>query len=113
MALERFLHESESGLLIPAVRDIAFEHLALVIDRSPEIVHLAVDFHVDLVEVPAPMTEASHAVYPLPADIAGKEWPKPVPPLAHRLMANVDAALEQQVLDVPQGEWETHVHHYH
>jgi len=28
-------------------------------------------------------------------------------------MADVDAALEQQILDVPQRERETHVHHHH
>jgi len=59
------------------------------------------------------MSEASHPAHPLAANVAGKERPEPVPPLAHGLMADIDAALEQQVLDVPQGEWETHVHHDH
>jgi hypothetical protein len=35
-------------------------------------------------------------------DLAGEHRPKPVPPQPHRLMADVDAALEQQVLDIAQ-----------
>ena len=30
----------------------------------------------------------------------------------HRLVANVDSTLEQQVFDVAQRQWETHVHHH-
>jgi hypothetical protein len=89
-------------LLVPALGDIGFEHLVLVIDRLPEIVHLAVDLHTDLVEVPLPLTEASHAAYLLPADIAGKERSEPVSPLEHGLVTNVYAALERQVFDIPQ-----------
>lgn len=36
------------------------------------------------------------------ADVSRKHGSEPVPPEAHRLVANVDFALEQQVLNVPQ-----------
>lgn len=36
----------------------------------------------------------------------------PVPPLPNRLVADVDAPLEQQVFDVPQGQREPHVHQH-
>jgi hypothetical protein len=32
-------------------------------------------------------------------------------PMQHRLAANVDATLEQQILDIPQGEGLSNVHH--
>ncbi|CUH36847.1 hypothetical protein JSE7799_01243 [Jannaschia seosinensis] len=35
-----------------------------------------------------------------------------MPPEAHRLVADVDAALVQQILDVPQRQRETDVHHH-
>jgi hypothetical protein len=38
---------------------------------------------------------------------------EPVPPVAHRLMANVDAALEQQALHIPQRQREADVHHHY
>jgi len=39
---------------------------------------------------------------PLPADVVRKRWTEPVPPEAHRLITDVDATLEEQVLHVPQ-----------
>ena len=57
------------------------------------------------------MAIAPHVAHPLPADIAGQKGLEPVPSLAHGLVANVDAALEQQVFDIPQREREANVHH--
>jgi hypothetical protein len=42
----------------------------------------------------------SEADSPFP-DLGGKHWTEPVPPEPHRLVADVDAALEQQILDLP------------
>ena len=38
---------------------------------------------------------------PLP-DLCGEQWAKPVPPVPHRLVADIEATLEQEVLDLPQ-----------
>src|SRR5580692_7266286 len=37
---------------------------------------------------------------------------RPVPPEPDRLMADVDPALGQQILDVAQRQWVSHVHHH-
>jgi hypothetical protein len=50
------------------------------------------------------MTETSHAADPLPADVTRKQRTKPVPPQAHSLVADVDAAFEQEILDIPQRQ---------
>ena len=84
-----------------------------MIHCTPEVVHLAVDLPVDLVEMPAPMRNATHAADPLPTDVACEHGAKPVPPEPHRLMAKIDAAFEQQVLDVPQRQREPYIHHHH
>ncbi|MEO6359063.1 MAG: hypothetical protein ABIO43_00635, partial [Sphingomicrobium sp.] len=63
-----------------------------------------IHLHVHLVEVPAPVPETAHLVDPPPADLACEKGAKPIPPQAHRLVADVDPAFEQQVLDVAQGE---------
>ena len=60
-----------------------------------------VDLHKHLIEVPAPMTKPAHPVHPLPANVGGEHRSEPVPPEPHRLVADVDTALRQQVLDVP------------
>ena len=84
-----------------------------MIDGAPQIMHLAVDLYVDLVEVPAPVSNALHPADPLPTDVPCEHRAEPVPPEAHCLMAKIDAALEQQVLHVSKRQWEPHVHHDH
>ena len=58
------------------------------------------------------MSEAAHAADPLPADIAGEHRAEPILPEPHRLTANVDAALEEQVLDVAQRQRKPDVHQH-
>jgi len=84
-----------------------------VIDGAPEVDHLAIELHVHLVEVPLPLPEVPHPVHPLTPDVRGEKWPEPVPPMAHGLVADVDAALEQQVFNVSQAEREAHIHQHH
>ena len=100
MALKRLFHEGQRGGFVARPGDKAFEDLAFVIDRAPEVNHLAIELHVHLVEMPAPVSESAHPVDPLPPDVAGEERAKPPPPLPNYLMANVDTALEQEILDV-------------
>jgi hypothetical protein len=50
--------------------------------------------------------------HPSLADIAGELRAKAVPPKSHHFMADVDAALAQQVLHLPLRQGITHVHHY-
>ena len=73
-----------------------------VTDRAPEIMQLAVDLHVHLIEMPSPMGDAPHPADPLSSDVPCEQWPKAVPPKSHCLMAKIDAALEQQVLNIAQ-----------
>ena len=46
------------------------------------------------------------------ADLGGEDWAKPVPPEPYRLVADVDPALGQQILDVAQRQRVSHVHHH-
>ena len=102
MAFQRLPYEGEGGLLAACPGDVALEDLAFLIDRAPQIMHLATDLHVHLIKMPIPVPEPLHPRYPLTADVGGEHWTKTVPPEAHRLVANIDPPLEQQVLDVPQ-----------
>lgn len=113
VALERLPHERQRGRLVAGPGDVALKDFALVIDRAPELDHLAVELHVHLVEVPAPMPKPPHVVHPPPSDLPGKERTEPVPPEAHGLMAKVIATLEQQVLDVPERQRKPDIQHHH
>ena len=69
--------------------DEGFEHLALVIDRSPQVVEVAVYLHLDFVEMPPPLGHLAHVRAALAPDLRGEHRAEPVPPIAHRLMAEV------------------------
>ncbi len=113
LALQRLAPEAQSLRFIAGFGDKALQHLALVIHGAPEVMHLAVDLHVDLIEMPPPVPEAFHPADPLAPDIGSEHRAEPVPPQPHGLVADIDAAFEQEVFDVPQREREPHVHHHH
>ena len=69
------------------------------------------DLHKDFIQVPAPAA-GSQGVDPLLPDLGGEHRSEPVPPEPHRLVANLDAALMQQVLNVPKRQREPHIHHH-
>ena len=73
---------------------------AFMIDRPPEIVLYTVDFDENLVEMPAAMPESAHGLNPISANFGAENWAEAIPPVADRLMGDVDAALMEQVLDV-------------
>ena len=54
-----------------ASSESAPQHLALVVDRPPQVAHLAIDLHVHLVETPPPMGMLAHRLDTLVADFAG------------------------------------------
>src|SRR3954447_22819850 len=112
MAFERLLHELQRCDLVAVLGDEALEDLTFVVDRTPQVAHLAVHLHVHLVEVPTPLAEPTHAAHPLPADVTCKQRTEPVPPIAYCLMADVDAALGEQILDVPEAERVFNVQQY-
>ena len=58
------------------------------------------------------MPEPVHRTHPLATNVAGKHRAEPIPPETHGLVANVDATLEQEVLDVTQRQRETDIHQY-
>ena len=71
-----------------------------MIYRPPQVMHLAVDLHENLVKMPTPVRIATHPVRPFPADFSSKHRAKSVPPKADSFVADFDAALMQQVFDI-------------
>jgi hypothetical protein len=111
VALQGFLDECQSGSFVTFLRNVAFENLTLVIHRTPQIMRFAVDLHEHLVEVPAPVAETPHPRTALTPDVGCEQRAEPIPPQPHRLVANVDAALEEQILNVAQRQRKADLHH--
>ena len=72
---------------------------------------LAVDADTHLIKMPTPVLPVAPA-YPSPPDLAGKQRAEAIPPIPYRLMADVDTALEQQILDLSQRQWVADIHHH-
>jgi hypothetical protein len=73
--------------------------------------HLTVDTHKILIQMPTPAGIGWMMNSALP-DLRGELRAEPVPPEAHRLVADVDAALEKQILDLAQRQWLADVKHH-
>ena len=59
VALHRTLEKRQGRPAIPAFRGKDLQHLTFMIHSALEIVHLAVDLHEDLVQVPAPLRHSA------------------------------------------------------
>jgi hypothetical protein len=51
--------------------------------------------------MPSPVGVLTHGLNPARSDLSSERRAEAIDPIPHRLMADVDAALESQVLDVP------------
>jgi hypothetical protein len=49
---------------------------------------------------------------PFPSDLRGEQRAKSVPPEPHRFVADIDATFMQQILHIPQRQWEPDIHHH-
>ena len=72
-----------------------------MIDRSPQVMTFPVDFHENLVEMPAPSARAHALDAPL-ADLPGEHRSEPISPEAHRFVADIDVAMVEQIFYIPQ-----------
>jgi hypothetical protein len=102
MPAHGFLQGFPCSLAIPGLRHVALKDLSLMINGPPEVVHLFVNLHLHLVEVPLPLAILAHAIDALSADLGCKDRAEAVPPIADSFMADLDAAFKQEILDVPQ-----------
>jgi hypothetical protein len=83
----------------------------LVARSGEKAVCLAVDLHKHLVDVP-PRTARPHASATALSYLGSKHRPEPMPPEPDCFVADVDAALVEQVLDVSEAEWKPDVQHH-
>jgi hypothetical protein len=97
VAFHRLLDEFQRRGLVSFLCDRGFQHLALVVDGAPEVAHLAIDLHLDRVETSSPVGTRPHALDPLSPGLRGEHRAKLAPPEPHRLVADVDPALEEQI----------------
>jgi hypothetical protein len=110
MPLHQFLQEFKGSLAIAYLGHDAFQHLVFLIDSAQKVVRHPVNLHVDFV-LP-PMAMQVHCFDTLSPDLGGEHRAEPVPPVLHSLVADLDAALAQEVLNVAKRQREADVEHH-
>jgi len=111
MPAQQLGQEPQRRSAIARLGDNGFQHLALMVDGAPEVMGPPIDPHEDLVEVPPPSARPE-AIDPPLSDLGGEHRAESVPTVAYSLMADFDAPLAQQVLDVPERKREADVQHH-
>jgi len=99
-AFHCFSEEFQCRFAIPALGDIAFKHLALVIHCPPKVVGFTVDFYEHFVQMPLPIRMSTKLLNPFSSDLRGEQRPKAIPPKSHSLMADFDPSLVQKVFHI-------------
>ncbi len=72
---------------------------------------LAVDLHEHLVQMPAPLA-GFHARNPPFSDLGREHRTEPMPPKSDGFMADIDAALMQQIFHIAKGQRKPDIKHY-
>lgn len=109
VALYRFLEEFQRCSFVYAFRDGCFQDLALMIYDTPEVVSLAIHFHKNLVDVPAPFQECAQFPLPLSSDLSSEHRSEPVLTIADGFMAGICSAFMHKIRGVPKRKSETDV----
>jgi len=100
MAFHDFLEESQGFELVPGLGGVSFQNFTFMIDGTPQVMCFAIDLHEHLIHMPSPVGIVRGRVCSFLPDLTSEHGAKPVPPIADRFMAYVDAAFMQQVFDI-------------
>jgi hypothetical protein len=87
------------------------QHLTFVIYRTPEVMRFSIDPHEDFVQVPTPLRKRPMMKASFPGR-GRKHRAEPVPPVPNRLVADIDAPLEQNILDLSQRQRIADIHRH-
>jgi hypothetical protein len=83
-----------------------------MINSPPKVTGLTVDLDEYLVEMALSFRIITHWADPFPTKISSEHWAETVPPISNCFMANVDATLVQQILDIAKRQGKTNIHHH-
>ena len=100
--LQELAGKAPGGSRAPTARDQNIQDLAVLFNRPPEIPALPADRNQDLIHMPDMARPATP-----PAQDSSKGGTEFVTPESDRLVGDCDAALGEQVFDIPEAEGES------
>src|SRR5208337_4703306 len=105
--LQELAHQFQCDVLVSLGLDQHIEDLAFGVNRPPEVDHAAVDFQIDLVQMPSRVRFRATL-----SQIGRDHRSELVHPTPNRLVRHRHSAFRQQIFDVAQAEGEPEVKPY-
>src|SRR5271166_345748 len=105
--LQELAHQLQRGVLVSLGLDQHIEDLAFRVDGSPKVDHPAVNFQIDLVQMPSRMRPQAAL-----SQVGRNRRSEMVHPTPNGLVSHRHSAFGQQILDVAQTESESEVEPY-
>jgi len=104
LSLEEFAQQFQRRVLVAPALDQHVQHLAFVVHRAPEEHPASADPNHHLIEMPSTRRRR-----PTPTQVRRDRRAKFQRPASDRLVADLDPALRQQLLHVPEAQGEAEV----
>ena len=102
LALQESAKEALRRMLVPTGLDENVDHVAVLIDRTPQIMSLSTDRDEQLIEMSDIAEPALSLLQPL-----GVGWAELAAALPDGLIGDGDTAFGEQIFDVPEAQTET------
>ena len=102
------------SIVQPAARVLLGRNVGQLLGYSPLSAkyRFAVDFREHLFQMKPPVRVCPHPNNPRSANLGCEHRAKSVPPKSNGFVADFDAALMQQVFDIPKRKWKSDVEHH-
>ena len=97
--LQELAHQFQRCVLVSLRLDQHIEDLALGVNSAPEIDHAAIDFQIDLVQMPR-----GAGLWAALSQTGSDRWPEVIDPASNALIGDRDPALSEQVFDVSKAQ---------
>nr|WP_288900255.1 hypothetical protein [uncultured Sneathiella sp.] len=109
----KFLEENHCCLAVAALGNKGFQHFALVVDGTPQVMSFSIYLHENFVQMPSPFgVITGRRMKSFLPYFTCEQRTEPVPTIAHSLVANVDAALIKKVFNIAKRKGKPDLHHH-
>ncbi len=112
MALHRFLDVFQCRSLFSALYHGGFQHITFRVDRTPQILALAVHIEEHFIHLPLQFRECAQLPDAFSSNLKCKHRPEPVSPIACGFVADVDTTLAQKIFDFSQRMRKANLQHH-
>jgi hypothetical protein len=83
-----------------------------MINGTPEVMSLAIDFHKHLIKMPFLIRIILWMANALLTDFSDEEWAKSITPITNCFVTNIYSSFVEQVFYISKRKWKSDIHHH-